>query len=72
MRRNPFQLPEPTVEELLSDPITKLLMAHDRLRPEVVWACVRDARRKLKARAARESERVHTCLEPEWEPCDCV
>jgi hypothetical protein len=72
MRRNPFQPPEPTVEELLSDPITKLLMARDRLRPEVVWACVRDARRKLKERAARESARIHTCLAPEWEPSDCI
>lgn len=72
MRRNPFQLPEPTVEELLSDPIVKLLMVRDRLPPEVVWACVRDARRKLKARSAREEERVHTYREPQWEPCDCV
>jgi len=71
MRRNSFQLPEPTVEELLSDPIVKLLMARDRLPPEVVWACVRDARRKLKARSARENQRVHTRWEPECGPCDC-
>ena len=41
---------EPTVEELLNDPIAHLLMKRDRLQPEQVWACVNDARQKLKAR----------------------
>jgi hypothetical protein len=45
---------EPTVEELLTDPIARLLMARDELQPEFVWACVSDARRKLKAREAEE------------------
>jgi len=45
---------EPTIDELLSDPIARLLMERDGLRPEFVWACVRDARRKLKAREADE------------------
>jgi hypothetical protein len=44
---------EPTIAELLDDPIARLLMASDRLSPETVWECVRDARRKLKRVAAR-------------------
>jgi len=52
MCQAPTALPEPTIDELLSDPIARLLMEGDRLRPEVVWTCVRDARRKLKARSA--------------------
>lgn len=41
---------EPTIDELLNDPIARMLMERDRLRPEVVWVYVRDARRKLKDR----------------------
>lgn len=44
------RMTEPTVEELLSDPIARLLMARDRLRPEVVWECVKDAKRRLRQR----------------------
>ena len=44
---------EPTIAELLDDPIARLLMASDRLSPESVWDCVRDARRKLKGVAER-------------------
>jgi hypothetical protein len=47
---------EPTVEELLSDPIVHLLMLCDRLEPEHVWACVNNARQRL-ALAARKSAR---------------
>jgi hypothetical protein len=41
---------EPTVEELLNDPIAHLLMERDGLQPEQVWASVNDARQMLKAR----------------------
>jgi len=47
---------EPTVEELLNDPIAHLLMTHDGLQPEYVWACVNDARLKLSGREAQERE----------------
>ena len=47
---------EPTVEELLTDPIAHLLMARDGLQPEYVWACVGAARRKLKAMKTWERE----------------
>ena len=50
------RMTEPTVEEILNDPIARLLMQRDRLQPEHVWACVRDARRKLKVRERRERE----------------
>ena len=43
---------EPTVEELLDDPIADQLMARDRLRPEHVWAFVNNARRKIRHRDA--------------------
>lgn len=42
---------EPSVEELLNDPIARLLRARDGLQPEQVWVCVNDARQKLKTRA---------------------
>jgi hypothetical protein len=41
---------EPTVEELLDDPIAHLLMARDQLQSEQVWAYVNDARRRLRDR----------------------
>jgi hypothetical protein len=44
---------EPSLDELLNDPITRLLMARDRLQPEVAWEAVEDARRKLRARDER-------------------
>jgi hypothetical protein len=46
---------EPTVEELLNDPIARLLMARDGLRAEYVWACVSDLRQKLRVRGAQQS-----------------
>jgi len=45
---------EPSVEELLNDPIAHLLMEHDGLQPEYVWACIESARWKLRDRRARE------------------
>jgi hypothetical protein len=47
---------EPAVVELLDDPIARLLMARDGLKPEAVWAFVRDAKWKLKARGAGPNE----------------
>jgi hypothetical protein len=41
---------EPSLEELLNDPITRLLMARDGLHPEVAWEVVEDTRRKLQSR----------------------
>ncbi len=41
---------EPPIAELLDDPITKALMASDRVRPEDVGALVETARRRLLAR----------------------
>ena len=49
---------EPTVEELLDDPIGRLLMARDGLQPEQVRACVGNARQKLRDREAQEREAV--------------
>jgi hypothetical protein len=45
---------EPTLEELLSDPVARLLMARDGLQPEQIWACVGSARRKLMAATTPE------------------
>ena len=56
MRRSQWAYAEPTVEELLDDPIADLLMARDRLQPEQVWAYVNDARRRLRDREAQERE----------------
>ena len=49
---------EPTIEELLNDPIAHLLMARDRLQSEQVWAYVNGARRRLRDREAQEHEAV--------------
>lgn len=46
---------EPSLEELLNDLITRLLMASDRLHPEVVWQAVEDAQRKVEARVEEHS-----------------
>ena len=52
------RMTEPTVEELLNDQIARLLRAYDGLTTESVWACVSDARRKLKVRAWHEREEI--------------
>lgn len=49
---------EPTIEELLSDPIASLVMARDKLRPDQIWACIRAARRSWRARGEQERETV--------------
>ena len=49
---------EPTVEELLNDPIVHLLMACDGIEPDQVWEHVNDARRKLRDRETHEGEAV--------------
>lgn len=49
---------EPTVEELLNDPIAHLLMGRDGLQPEHIWACVNNVRQRLRAREAREHQTV--------------
>jgi hypothetical protein len=41
---------EPSVEELLSDDITRMVMARDGLSDQIVRALVRDVQRRLKAR----------------------
>jgi hypothetical protein len=41
---------EPSVQELLNDPIALLLMAPDGLEPDIVRACIADVRRKPAAR----------------------
>ena len=43
---------EPTVQDLMSDPIMALMLRHDRITPDDVWAAIRGARRTRRARAA--------------------
>lgn len=38
---------EPTIAELLGDPIVRLVLARDGLRVEAVWDCLQDAKRRL-------------------------
>ena len=47
---------EPTIEELLDDPIAHLLIARDRLQSEQVWAYVNDAKRRLRNRKIQGRE----------------
>ena len=47
---------EPTIDELLEDPIAGLLMARDGLRAETVWMCIRTAGQKLSGQAVRDLE----------------
>ena len=39
---------EPTLEEVMSDPLVALVMRRDRLTRENVWAAIRVARRRLR------------------------
>jgi hypothetical protein len=41
---------EPSVEDLLNDPIAELLRRRDKLTLQEVWDCVEDGRRRLQAR----------------------
>jgi len=47
---------EPTLDDLLTDPVGRQLMKRDSVKPERVRACVRLARRKLRALTTRERE----------------
>ena len=47
---------EPSIEELLNDPIAALIMARDRITPEIVWSQVHEARRELRRREARRQQ----------------
>jgi hypothetical protein len=49
---------EPTLEELLNDPIAHLLMARDGLHPDHVWACIKNARERLGACETQQGEAV--------------
>lgn len=40
---------EPTVADLLGDPIGRLILARDGLRAEAVWDCMHDAKRRLRS-----------------------
>lgn len=39
---------EPTIAELLGDPIARLILARDGVRVEAVWDCLHDAKRRLR------------------------
>ena len=47
---------EPSLEELLNDPIAALIMARDRITPDIVWSQVREAKQKLRCREARRQQ----------------
>ena len=40
---------EPTVSELLGDPIARLVLARDGLHVDAVWDCLHDAKRRLRS-----------------------
>lgn len=40
---------EPTITDLLGDPIGRLILARDGLRAEAVWDCIHDAKRRLRS-----------------------
>jgi hypothetical protein len=44
---------EPSVEDLMSDPIVHLILRRDRITPADTWTAVTDARRRLHRRRAR-------------------
>jgi hypothetical protein len=44
---------EPSVEDLMSDPIVHLILRRDRITPADTWAAVTDARRRLRRQRAR-------------------
>jgi hypothetical protein len=50
---------EPSVEELMDDPLTHALMRCDDLTPEDVWTIIREARRALAARRATQVAASH-------------
>lgn len=46
---------EPALAELMTDPITHLLMQSDGLVQDDVWHAIADAQRRLQSRAARQA-----------------
>lgn len=44
---------EPSVEDLMSDPIVHLILRRDRITPADTWAAVTGARRRLRRQRAR-------------------
>lgn len=44
---------EPSVTELLADPVAQSILRYDRLTPEQVWSVVREARSRMAGRARR-------------------
>lgn len=57
---------EPTVEELMADPMTALIMRRDRIGPASVWAVVEEARARLRGDLAKAPE--STAIEPGMPP----
>lgn len=62
---------EPTVAELLSDPIARLMLARDGVHADMVWDCLHDAKRRLRTvpaidpvcrRAARRAIADRRCM----------
>ena len=52
---------EPSLEDLLSDEVTRLVMARDGFSDQVVRALVRDVQRRLQARRQAPEESVSGC-----------
>lgn len=52
---------EPSLDDLLSDEVTRLVMARDGFSDQVVRALVRDVRRRLQARCQASEESVSGC-----------
>lgn len=46
---------EPTVAELMADPLVQMIFARDRIRPEDAWAAISAARRRLAVRRWRSA-----------------
>lgn len=66
---------EPSLEELLTDPVARLLMQRDGLRPEQVRSCIGAVQEKL--RLTRPVERLPAQIggvrSAEWaRPCYCA
>jgi len=47
---------EPTLQDVMSDPIVLLLMRQDGLTPETVWAIIREASARLREQSERAVE----------------
>ncbi|WP_119460689.1 hypothetical protein [Rhodospirillaceae bacterium SYSU D60014] len=60
---------EPTLAELLSDPITHQLLKRDRLSPEMVWSAIRVAQDAMRRRTLRV---VGPAGEPDKHGCEAA